>query len=95
MPGEGGGAASPVQYGFHISTVGEALARGERVVIPGFGKFVHDEGTWGASGRIPRTGKAIAIAAWRAPAFKAIREAVCGKGCWSREGASRPRTGCG
>ena len=63
-----------------FSAIGEALAAGESVVIAGFGTFTtKDRGA--RQGRNPRTGEAIAIAiaASRAPAFKAgkaLRDAV-------------------
>ena len=53
-----------------FSAIGEALAGGESVVIPEFGTFTTKERR-ARQGRNPRTGEAIAIAASRAPAFKA------------------------
>ena len=61
-----------------FSAIGEALAGGESVVIAGFGTFTTKE-RGARQGRNPSTGEAIAIAASRAPAFKAgkaLREAV-------------------
>ena len=61
-----------------FSAIGEALAGGESVVIPGFGAFTTKE-RGARQGRNPRTGEAIAISASRAPAFKAgkaLRDAV-------------------
>ena len=61
-----------------FSAITEALARDESVVIPGFGTFTTK--TRGArQGRNPHTGESIAIAASKAPAFKAgkfLRDAV-------------------
>ena len=61
-----------------FSAIGEALAGGECVVIAGFGAFTTKE-RGARKGRNPRTGETIAIAASRAPAFKAgkaLRDAV-------------------
>ena len=61
-----------------FTAIAEALARDESVVIPGFGTFTTR--TRGArQGRNPQTGASIAIAASKAPAFKAgqsLRDAV-------------------
>ena len=77
------------EAGISLSSAGEAvdavlevvsgsLAAGESVTVPGFGTFeVRERGA--RTGRNPRTGEAIAIAASRAPAFKAgkaLRDAV-------------------
>ena len=63
-----------------FSAIGDSLARDESVVIPGFGTF--SAKTRGArQGRNPRTGESIAIAASKAPSFKAgkaLRDAVRG-----------------
>ena len=61
-----------------FSAIGEALTSGKSVVIAGFGTFTTKE-RGARQGRNPRTGKPIAIAASRAPAFKAgkaLRDAV-------------------
>ena len=53
-----------------FAAIGEALARGEKVTIAGFGSF----GTRSRSarqGRNPATGESIAIPASTAPSFKA------------------------
>ena len=63
-----------------FSAIGEALAREESVVIAGFGTFATKTRA-ARQGRNPGTGEPIAIAASRAPAFKAgkaLRGAVCG-----------------
>ena len=53
-----------------LDTVAGRLADGESVTIPGFGTFEVRERA-ARSGRNPRTGETIDIAASRAPAFKA------------------------
>ena len=61
-----------------FSAIGEALARDESVVIPGFGTFTTKTRA-ARQGRNPRTGETLAIAASRAPSFKAgkaLRDAV-------------------
>lgn len=61
-----------------MSTVTDALKRGGKVVIPGFGSF--STGNRSArTGRNPQTGAAIQIKAARVPKFsagKSLREAV-------------------
>ena len=51
-------------------TITDALARGETVAIAGFGTFSTRERA-ARQGRNPQTGEPIAIAASKAPAFKA------------------------
>ena len=61
-----------------FSAIAEALARDEGVVIPGFGTFTTKTRS-ARQGRNPQTGESIAIAASKAPAFKAgkaLRDAV-------------------
>lgn len=61
-----------------FTAIGDALARGEPVAIPGFGKFA-TRNRAARRGRNPRTGEPVAIAASRAPSFKpakALRGAV-------------------
>ena len=61
-----------------LSTISEALARGESVSIAGFGTFSVKERA-AREGRNPRTGESIAIAASKVASFKAgkgLREAV-------------------
>ena len=53
-----------------LDTVAGRLADGASVAIPGFGTFEVRERA-ARSGRNPRTGETIDIAASRAPAFKA------------------------
>ena len=63
-----------------FSAIGNALARDEPVTIAGFGKFVMRSRA-GRQGRNPQTGEPVAIAASRAPSFKAakaLRDAVNG-----------------
>lgn len=52
------------------SVVGGALAEGEQVSMVGFGTFVVRERP-ARSGRNPRTGESIQIAASKTPSFKA------------------------
>ena len=61
-----------------FSAIADALARGETVTVAGFGKFTTRDRP-ARTGRNPQTGEAVAIAASRAPAFKAgkaLRAAV-------------------
>ena len=61
-----------------FTVIGDALARGEPVTIPGFGKFT-TRSRPARQGRNPGTGEPVAIAASRAPSFKAakaLRDAV-------------------
>ena len=55
-----------------FSAISDALARGETVTIAGFGTF-STKSRPARQGRHPRTGEPIAIAATRAPAFKASK----------------------
>ena len=61
-----------------VSAIADALASGEEVAIAGFGKFtVRQRPT--RQGRNPRTGEPVAIAASKAPAFRAaarLRDSV-------------------
>ena len=77
-------AASMSRTGAHaavravFAAIANALAAGERVAIAGFGTFSTRQRA-PRTGRSPRTGESIAIAASRTPAFKAgkeLREAV-------------------
>ena len=61
-----------------VTAIGDALARGEPVAIAGFGKFA-TRSRAARRGRNPQTGEPVAIAASRAPSFKAakaLRDAV-------------------
>ena len=61
-----------------FSAIADALARDETVAIAGFGKF-ELRSRPARTGRNPRTGAPVAIAALRAPSFKpakALRDAV-------------------
>ena len=63
-----------------FSAIADALARDESVAIPGFGTF-SSKARAAREGLNPRTGESIAIAASKAPAFKAgktLRDAVRG-----------------
>ena len=53
-----------------IDSVAEALAKGEKVQLIGFGTFEVRERA-AKEGRNPKTGEKIAIAASKVPAFKA------------------------
>ena len=53
-----------------FSAIGDALARGDSVLIAGFGRFTTKERP-ARQGRNPRTGENIVIAASTAPSFKA------------------------
>ena len=61
-----------------ISTITEALARGETVTIAGFGRFATKDRAARVA-RNPRSGEAVPVAASRVPTFKAgktLRDAV-------------------
>jgi DNA-binding protein HU-beta len=61
-----------------VAAVIKGLRDGETVSIPGFGSFVLRERA-ARTGRNPKTGESIAIAASRAPVFKAgkgLKDAV-------------------
>ena len=63
-----------------FSAISDALTRDESVAIPGFGTFA-TKIRGARQGRNPRTGESIAIAASKAPSFKAgktLRDAVHG-----------------
>jgi len=65
-----------------FATLGEALARGERIEIRGFGSFVVKRRR-AREGLNPKTGAPVAVAAKRVPFFKAgkeLRLRVDGKG---------------
>ena len=53
-----------------LDTVSEALAKGDKVQLTGFGTFEVREKA-AREGRNPRTGETIAVPASKAPAFKA------------------------
>jgi DNA-binding protein HU-beta len=53
-----------------FGSITDALRRGDAVALAGFGGFVAKERA-ARTGRNPRTGEPVAIAASRAPAFKA------------------------
>ncbi|MBC7213619.1 MAG: integration host factor subunit beta [Burkholderiaceae bacterium] len=61
-----------------LDALGDAMARGQRVEIRGFGSFFVNH-LPARTGRNPRSGAAVAIPARRVPRFKpgkALREAV-------------------
>ncbi|MGM0553059.1 MAG: HU family DNA-binding protein [Pseudomonadota bacterium] len=53
-----------------VSVVGDALAKGDQVSLVGFGTFLVRERE-ARTGRNPRTGETIQIAASKTPSFKA------------------------
>lgn len=53
-----------------LETITETLRQGEDVTLTGFGTF-HVKQRAARTGRNPRTGESVAIAASRVPAFKA------------------------
>ena len=65
-------------FGATVAAITGSLAKGEKVTIPGFGTFeVRDRAA--RTGKNPRTGKPVKIAACKVPAFKAgkgLKEAV-------------------
>jgi len=56
-----------------FETLAEALRRGERIEIRGFGSFVVKQRE-ARDGRNPRTGKRVSVAAKRVPFFKVGKE---------------------
>ncbi len=56
-----------------LDAVGDALGKGERVDFRGFGAFAVRESA-ARSGRNPRTGETIQIAARKTPTFKVGKE---------------------
>ncbi|MCY4438670.1 MAG: HU family DNA-binding protein [Deltaproteobacteria bacterium] len=53
-----------------FEAVGDALARGDKVTVSGFGTFA-TRSRPARTGRNPRTGESVAVAASKTPAFKA------------------------
>ncbi len=65
-------------FGAAVSAITAAMAGGEKVAVPGFGTFEVRERK-ARTGKNPRTGEAVKIAACKVPAFKAgkaLKEAV-------------------
>ena len=62
-----------VMVGAVFESLADALRRGERIEIRGFGSFVvkHREAR---DGRTPRTGQRVAVSATRVPFFKVGKE---------------------
>jgi DNA-binding protein HU-beta len=61
-----------------LGSITEALQKGDSVTLSGFGTFVAKERA-ARTGRNPRTGEAISIAASKVPSFKAgkgLKDAV-------------------
>lgn len=65
-----------------LETISETLQKGESIVLPGFGTFeVRDRGE--RTGRNPKTGEELKIAATKVAAFKpgaTLKAAVSGSG---------------
>jgi DNA-binding protein HU-beta len=59
-------------FGIESGIIPAAIRAGEPVVLPGFGRFARRERP-ARTGRDPRTGAALSIAASTAPAFKPAR----------------------
>ncbi|RNC67743.1 MAG: HU family DNA-binding protein [Desulfuromonadales bacterium] len=74
-------AAADKAVGSFISAVSDALKKGDKVTLVGFGSF--EVSTRKArTGRNPQTGKEIKIAAAKVPKFrpgKALKDSVAGK----------------
>ncbi len=71
-------AAADRAVNIFMKAVAEALAAGQEVVLPGFGKFEVRERA-ARSGRNPKTGEVMEIAASKTVAFKpakAVKDAV-------------------
>ena len=71
-------AAAAAAVNAYHEVVGEALASGDTVDLPGFGKFSIGERA-ARTGRNPQTGETIQIAAVKSPKFKAgkvLRDAL-------------------
>lgn len=76
-PGDAGRAVKAI-----LDAVGDALARGDTVRMPGFGTF-HAKSRMLRTGRNPRTGEPLDLPAARAVRFRpgnALRSAVNGPG---------------
>jgi len=74
------GAQSDKALSAVLDSITAALAKGEKVTLPGFGTFETRERS-ARQGRNPQTGESIEIAASTAPAFKAgtaLKKAVSG-----------------
>ena len=63
-------AAAEVAVNAVFEAVGDALARGDKVTVSGFGTFATRNRS-ARTGRNPRTGESMAIAASKTPSFKA------------------------
>src|SRR5215813_3842530 len=57
----------------HLEQLATTLAQGERIELRGFGSFAVRERP-ARTGRNPRTGALVAVAARRVPVFKAAKE---------------------
>ncbi len=75
-----------------LSSISGALQKGDRVTLPGFGTF-STRRRQARSGRNPRTGEPVKIAATTAPVFKAgvtLKESVAGSSAKGRA-AAKPK----
>jgi DNA-binding protein HU-beta len=64
-----------------FTAIGDTVAKGDKVVVPGFGSFVQRERA-ARTGRNPQTGEEMEIAATSVPAFKpgsAFKDQVAGE----------------
>ena len=63
-------AAAETAVNAVFEAVGDALARGDKVTVAGFGTFA-TRSRAARTGRNPRTGESVAVAASKTPSFKA------------------------
>ena len=63
-------AAAETAVNAVFEAVGDALAKGDKVTVSGFGTFA-TRSRPARTGRNPRTGESVAIAASKTPSFKA------------------------
>ena len=69
-------------FGATVAAIQESLVAGEKVTVPGFGTF-EVRARAARTGKNPRTGKPVKIAACKVPAFKAgkgLKEAIAASG---------------
>jgi DNA-binding protein HU-beta len=76
-----------------LNSVAAALQKGDKVTLPGFGTFLTRK-RQARSGRNPRTGAAVKIAATTVPVFKAgatLKSSVAGKKAASAKASAKPK----